>query len=105
MLRVATKELDEETGVGAVLLSEKIFSIQALAVDGHIKNGKYVSAHVHIDVCYLFEADENAKMRVKPDENKEVKWVAFEDADKDGIVDFIRPIHRKLIDKLRTFKK
>ncbi len=104
-LYIATKELLEETGINAKLLYPKFFSIQSLPIAGHIKNGKYVSGHIHMDVCFLFEADETDETKIKPDENKAIKWIDFKDADNESIVPFIRPIHRKLIEKLKTFEK
>lgn len=58
-----------------------------------------------MDVCFLFEADETDETKIKPDENKAIKWIDFEDADNESIVPFIRPIHRKLIEKLKIFEK
>lgn len=43
---VALRELQEETGVkNARLVSDEIFSIETLTVDGHIKKGVYVPSH------------------------------------------------------------
>lgn len=78
---VALRELQEETGVKhAGLVSDEIFSIETLTVDGHIKKGAYVPCHLHFNVTYLAEADETEVLVVKEDENQAVKWFAFEDA-------------------------
>ena len=60
LLHVALKEANEETGLNNLkLLSDGIFGIQILTVDSHIKRGKFVPSHLHLDCCFLFEADEN----------------------------------------------
>ena len=102
LLRVAIREVEEETGLKPKLLDENIFAIQSGAKNGHIKHGKYVPAHIHFDVIYIMEADELDALSFRKDESKGVKWIAFEDATNEEIVDFIRPIHKKLIEKLKT---
>ncbi len=82
---VAARELEEETGlVGARLVGEglapgAVFSLEALPVAGHVKRGRYVSSHVHLNVTYLFAASADAPLREKPDENSGVRWVAPDD--------------------------
>lgn len=81
LLAVAMKEAKEETGVQTITpVSEDIFSIEILTVDGHVKRGKYVPSHLHLNVTYLLEADEAEMLRVKPDENSGVAWFALEEA-------------------------
>ena len=78
---VALRELREETGVAnAHLLSPDIFSLEILTVDGHIRKGIYVPSHLHMNVTYLAEADENEKLIVNEAENQAVKWWSFEEA-------------------------
>ena len=73
---VARREAEEETGVsGLRLLQDGIFSLEILSVDGHEKRGEYVSTHLHLNVTYLFEADPNAPLRCKPDENTDAAWI------------------------------
>lgn len=81
-LNVAIKEAKEETGVNNIkLLNDGIASIELIQVNRHIKRGKYVAPHIHMNVSYLFEADENEALRVKPDENKAVKWIPLNELD------------------------
>ena len=100
LLSVAVREVEEETGLKAKVLDENIYSIQSAPVKGHIKRGKYVSAHLHLDVVYLMEADDKMPLVYRDDESKGVKWVSFEEATDETMCDFIRPIHKKLIKKL-----
>lgn len=81
LLAVAAKEAKEETGVQTITpVSEDIFSIEILTVDGHVKRGKYVPSHLHLNATYLLEADEAEVLRVKPDENSGVAWFSLEEA-------------------------
>ena len=99
-LSVAVREVEEETGLKVKVLDENIYSIQSAPVKGHIKRGKYVSAHLHLDVLYIMEADDKIPLVYREDESKGVKWIPFEEADNDTMCDFIRPVHKKLIKKL-----
>lgn len=101
---VALRELQEETGIRrAVLVRPEIFSLEILTVDGHIKKGSYVSSHLHMNVTYLAEADENEALIVNENENQAVQWWSFEEAlqvPKEPW--FVTWIYRKLIEKVRT---
>ena len=125
---VALRELQEETGVAHARLvageahgagdasaaSEPtvggvrplcgpggIYSLEVLTVDGHEKRGAYVSSHLHLNVTYLAIADPAEPIRIKPDENSDVRWVPLEDAIRLSTEPWIRDrIYRKLIDKL-----
>ncbi|MBE6072228.1 MAG: NUDIX domain-containing protein [Clostridium butyricum] len=83
LLSVAIKEAKEETGIkNFKALSDNIFSLDVLPVIGHFKNGKYVSAHLHLSVAYLLEADENEKLFIKEDENSGVMWIPLNEIHK-----------------------
>ena len=76
LLAVAVREGMEETGVEHLRpVSEDIFSIETIVVDGHEKRGSYVASHLHMNVSYLLEADEEESLHMKPDENSGVKWI------------------------------
>ena len=58
LLSVAIREVKEEAGLSNVRpVSEEIFSLESLTVDGHVKKGNYVSSHLHLNITYLLEAD------------------------------------------------
>ena len=97
---VAVCEVEEETGLKAKVLDENIFAINSAPVKGHVKRGKYVSAHIHFDCVYIMEADDKIPLVYRYDESKGVKWVDFKDAYDESFCDFIRPVHKKLIKKL-----
>lgn len=102
LLSVAVREVEEETGLKAKILDENIYAIQSAPVKGHIKSGKYVSSHIHFDVLYLMEDDDRIPLKYKENESKGVKWISFEEADDKTMCDFIRPIHKKIIEKLKS---
>ena len=102
LLSVAVREVEEETGLKAKILDENIYAIQSAPVKEHIKSGKYVSSHIHFDVLYLMEADDRSPLKYKENESKGVKWISFEEADDKTMCDFIRPIHKKIIEKLKS---
>lgn len=103
LLKVAMKELKEETGVkNARPLKKDIFSLEALTVDGHVKKGKYVSSHIHLNLTYAIEVDEKEILHNKEDENSAVRWVPIEDIDKVSTEEWIKKnIYVKLNNKLR----
>ena len=81
LLAVAVRETLEEAGVTALPMSNEIDAIDILYVERHMKNGKYVNTHLHLNVAYVLVADEHAPLTVKPDENSAVKWFAAEDVE------------------------
>ena len=58
LLSVALREANEESGVLAVPVSPEIFSLEILHVAPHVKRGKFVCAHLHLNATYLLEADD-----------------------------------------------
>jgi len=80
LLSVAIREVKEETGLENVTpLTKDFFTINILPVSQHIKREKEVSAHVHLNVAYVFEADDKEPIQMKEDENDGVKWVPIKD--------------------------
>ena len=57
LLSVALREAQEETGVRPRPVLERPFSLETLCVEGHVKRGRFVSPHLHLNVTYLLEAD------------------------------------------------
>ena len=103
LLSVAIREVKEEAGISDVRpVSEEIFSIECLTVDGHVKKGNYVSSHLHLNVTYLLEADSEENVSIKADENSDVAWFSPEEAlEKSTEPWFVEHIYSKLIDKVK----
>ena len=101
------RELKEETGIKNVkILDNNIFSLEIICVDGHVKRGKYVSSHVHLNLTYLLEVDENEDLKIKEDENSGVRWVNIEDVEKVVTEKWVAEnVYRKLNEKLKNIKE
>lgn len=104
LLRVALREAREESGLDCVRpAQEGIYSIEVLTVDGHWKRGEYISSHLHLNVTYLLEADEQQALRCKPDENSGVRWFELQAAVEACSEPWMQThIYTKLNEKLRT---
>ena len=103
LLAVAIREVKEEAGISCVRpVSEGIFSLESLTVDGHVKRGKYVSSHLHLNVTYLLEADPEEQVFVKEDENSGVGWFTPEEAMKKSTEPwFVERVYGKLVEKMK----
>lgn len=85
LLAVAMREAREETGIETVRpLQQEPVSLEIITVDGHVKRGAYVPSHVHMNLTYLLEADEEESLSVKADENSGVKWI-----EKEQLADYV----------------
>ena len=103
LLSVALREVTEESGIHTVKpITEGIYSLETIEVNGHEKNGKYVPSHLHLNVTYLLEADDTESLHVKQDENSAVNWFPI-----DQVLDVIdepwmvERIYKKLNQKLK----
>ena len=98
LLSVALREVREESGLADVRpVSEDIYSVEILAVEGHEKKGRYVPSHLHLNVTFLLEADPSAPLRSLPGENSAVRWFSLEEAIEVSTEPWIRErIYKKL---------
>lgn len=104
LLQTALREAREETGISHPrAVSENIFSLEILTVDGHEKKGEYISSHLHLNLTYLLEADEAEVLRKKADENSNVAWFSLDEAVTASNEPWFRArIYSKLNEKLRS---
>lgn len=104
LLYVAMKEAKEETGIKNVApISKNIYSLELINVNGHEKREKYVGSHVHLNVTYLLEADENEKIHIKEDENSGVKWITIDKILEASSEPWVRDrVYAKIINKMKT---
>ena len=103
LLHVAMKE---ESGLKEVHpLSDELFSLEILTVDGHMKKGQYVSSHLHLNVTYLLMADDSQQLTIAQEENSGVKWFTPDEALQASSEPwFVRNIYSKLNEKMRRFQ-
>ena len=120
LLQVAMKEACEEAGLRPAAAAdqgpetatgslrpvrEEIFSLETLTVDGHMKHGSWVPSHLHLNLTYLLEADEEEPLRINAEENTGVRWFLFEEAlAASKELWFVEHIYSKLIRKLQMKK-
>lgn len=99
---VVLKEVEEESGLSRVrFLSDEIFSIEILAVNGHEKKRSYIPSHLHFNVTFLLEANPNDAIRIKSDENSAVDWIAVEEIEnKSSEAWFVQRVYQKLCEKV-----
>ena len=104
LLAVALREVREETGVQRLRpVTEEIYSLEVLTVDGHEKHGRYVPSHLHLNVTYLLEAEEDQPLRVCEAENSGVAWFSLTDALSASTEPwFVERIYKKLNEKLKV---
>ncbi|MDD3346633.1 NUDIX hydrolase [Oscillibacter sp.] len=105
LLFAAMREVREESGLTEVRpVSDNIYSLEILSVDGHEKQGVYVSSHLHLNVTYLLEASPKAVIHCKSDENSRIGWFSPEDAVAASSEPWFRErIYKKLNEKLVNF--
>lgn len=81
LLGTAIREVQEEAGIKNVHpVTTEIYSLESLTVEGHMKKGKYVSSHLHLNLTYLLEADSEECVHINEDENSGVAWFTPEEA-------------------------
>ncbi len=104
LMAVAVREIEEETGVtGLVPLRDGIFSVHILTVENHVKKGRFVNSHLHLDVDYLFQADDSLPLRIKEDENSAVGWVDIDKIDSLVNEEKMKPVYRLLCEKMKYY--
>lgn len=104
LLRVALREAEEETGLSSVRpAADRLLSIETLTVNPHVKRGRFVPAHLHLNGTYLLIADEREPLRVKADENSAVRWFLPDDAIAACSEPWMRPVYRRLNARMQEF--
>lgn len=102
MLYVAKKETTEETSLkNFKAISELPISIEILPISSHVRKGKYVPAHQHFNVTYLFEADEREEIHVLEDENSNIGWLTFDELINKSTEPYMISVYKKIIDKIK----
>ena len=105
MLYVATKETMEETALKNFKpVLQMPISVEALPVLGHVKRGKYVSAHTHFNVTYLLEADENEYIHIQEEENSNIGWLTFDELIEKATEPHMLPVYKKIVKKIKELR-
>ncbi len=102
MLYVAQKETREETSLKKFKVLNKMpISVEILPVRSHIRKGKYVPAHQHFNITYLFEADENDAIHILEEENSNIGWLTFDELISKSDESHMIPIYKKIVEKIK----
>lgn len=99
--KVAKTEVQQESGIKEFhLLSNTIFAVDILSVIAHIKNGTYITNHLHFNITYLLQTDESQKLVVNPNENTDLQWLPVEDIIQQAENQQMKSMYTKLVNKL-----
>lgn len=102
LLSVALREIQEESGVSKMKAErDKAISLDILTTNGHIKRGKYVSSHLHLNISYYIIADEDEELHIKPDENSGVKWIPVDELEVYVTEPDMLVIYKKILHKIK----
>lgn len=97
---IARREAQEETGIsGLSSLGNGPASVEILPVWAHVKRGKAVASHLHLNVSYLFEADDTLPLRLCEDENSAVGWIEIDKLEESVSEPPMLPIYKRLLDR------
>lgn len=106
MLYVAQKEVKEESSLQDFsVIGNSPISIEILPVSSHIKRGKYVASHTHLNITYLFEADENQLIHIKEDENSGIAWLTFDELLTKSTEPYMISVYKKIIERIKQLDK
>ena len=97
---VARREAQEETGIQNLKkLGAGAASLEVLPVWAHQKHGQMVASHLHLNVSYLFEADDTLPLRIAEDENSAVGWIPIAQLEEYVREKDMMPIYQKLLNR------
>lgn len=106
LLQVACREAREETGLSSVKpLDEQVAALDILPVSAHVKNGAFVSAHLHLNLSFFLTADEGEHLQSKADENKAVAWLPLNHLSLFSTEPHMLPVYQKLVQRLKQRTK
>lgn len=101
MFAVALREANEETGItGLKPLQADPVSMEILHVVHHMKKGKFVPSHVHLNLTYALEADDALAIRNQPGENSRVGWLNIADLPQLISEPTMIPIYHKILSRI-----
>lgn len=97
---VARREAQEETGIQNLKkLGAGAASLEVLPVWAHQKHGQMVASHLHLNISYLFEADDTLPLRIAENENSAVGWIPIAQLEEYVREKDMMPIYQKLLNR------
>ncbi|WP_330683923.1 NUDIX hydrolase [Petrocella sp. FN5] len=104
LLKIALKEAKEETGlVNIKPLSKQIMAMDILPVWGHMKHGRYISAHLHLNVAYVLIADESEPIHANEVETNGARWINISEIGHQSSEPKLIYVYEKLIKAAQAF--
>lgn len=102
LLQVTQCEIEEESGLSKLeLLSPSPIDLDILVVHDHYKRGRFVPRHLHYNIVFAFKSNDELPIRIKPDENSGVQWMALSDVDKLCAKDDALPYYHRIMQKMK----
>jgi len=106
LLEVAIQEAKEETGISKVVpYSNEIFTLDVIQVTNHIKHGKYVPDHLHLNASFLLVANEKETLTINHAENTGVAWFSIDDIFNHVSEKRMIAVYQKAFDKIKKIRK
>lgn len=106
LVRVAKKEIEEESGISNVeLYQDSIFTLESERVLEHIKKGNFIPTHLHLNIIYVFVADDKDEIRIQEDENSAVEWKTFEEFIRIAPTELYRNLYQRIADRINEIEK
>ena len=100
-LHVALKEATEETGLQTFLeVIKEPISLDVVYVGNHIKKGKYIPDHLHLNITYGLLADDRLPLLHNEDEHLGLKWFDLNDYLNHVTEPRMVPIYTKIIGRM-----
>lgn len=105
LLQVAMKEAKEETGIKILWpVRSEILSLDILPVPEHKKHGKIIHAHHHYSVAFGLIAPQKQELMIKPDENREVRWISISDIHNQCMEAHMLPVYDKILRRIDNIR-
>ena len=99
----AIREATEESGISNLTpVASHPTGLDILTVKGHFKHSKWVSAHLHLSLCYSFIADPTQPLRSKPDENSGAQWIPLDRLNEYVSEPDMLPIYERIIRRTKA---
>lgn len=106
LLAVAVREAKEETGIKECYpITSSMLSLDILPVREHKKKDNLIPEHEHISAAFGLIASERQALRIKEDENSDVRWMTIEELREECREPHMLPLYETLIQRMRQVKK
>jgi 8-oxo-dGTP pyrophosphatase MutT (NUDIX family) len=106
LLAVALREVHEESGLSQLkVLHSAPISLEVITVPAHVhRTYGYVSAHLHLNVTFLIEADEKEVLHKNEAETEGIAWVPISEFITQSNEAEMKPIYEKIILRIEALK-